>query len=388
MGWSSENLTSKSSAPVAFAAPAAYVFATQGNRHLIYLESNGSGGTTGNIIELYAGSDDVWHPQNLMSKAGGAPAATQPPEAFAFDTEQSQHVLYQADDSHIHELYWSDGDWNYNDLTTSASAPEAEGQAFGWQYAFWGRQQVVYQGLDGLVHLLTRDGTGSPQWLHQALTKPGDPVCSGEPGGYAWEAGRTQFVNYRGVDKRLYEISTDDTGKWGSPVDIGEGLAGVPDVISDRPVGLADEGAGTRHLDFLGADYNIWEYSFVSNWELTDLTGSVPAAATANAGYRPTGYMFPTSLAVPASTQHVIYIGADAVQELWRYSGSTWNENALGGPVRYPLEVSPSAFLDPSTNTQNVFYADPSGNIIQIRWEVGATFVGLQLSTHALGSKV
>jgi hypothetical protein len=381
MGWNMRNLATQFGAPRACLGPAAYLFAAQPTRHVIYLGADASGNSTGIVYEGYCGTDDVWHFKNLMNEAQGAPPAmsSAAPTAFAFEAEQTQHVLYRASDNHIHELYWN-GSWNHNDLTNNTGAPNISGQAYGWEFVTGGRQQVVFMGADNLVHLLTRGYAGNPQWQHQALATAGDPLCAVSPGGYPFEAARSQHVNYRSDDSgdlRLYEIVQDpNTGKWGTPIDMGKGLTGVPQVIDDQHRGFADEGSGVRYVNFLGDDYSIYEYSFTGSWNLTNLTQScVPPAPLAYAGFRPAPYMFASSATVPAATQHSIYIGANQIQELWRYAGQTWNENALSGVFDEMLSNSPSAFVDTTASTQNVFFATSAGEIIELRWEVGETII-------------
>ena len=176
MGWNMRNLATQFGAPRACLGPAAYLFAAQPTRHVIYLGADASGNSTGIVYEGYCGTDDVWHFKNLMNEAQGAPPAmsSAAPTAFAFEAEQTQHVLYRASDNHIHELYWN-GSWNHNDLTNNTGAPNISGQAYGWEFVTGGRQQVVFMGADNLVHLLTRGYAGNPQWQHQALTTAGDP---------------------------------------------------------------------------------------------------------------------------------------------------------------------------------------------------------------------
>ena len=115
---------------------------------------------------------------------------------------------------------------------------------------------------------------------------------------------------------------------------------------------------------------------YFSSWNLTNLTQScVPPAPLAYAGFRPAPYMFASSATVPAATQHSIYIGANQIQELWRYAGQTWNENALSGVFDEMLSNSPSAFVDTTASTQNVFFASSAGEIIELRWEAGDIFI-------------
>jgi hypothetical protein len=379
MTWSVRNLATVFGAPRAAFGPAAYLFTTQSTRHVIYLGADESGNSTGILYEGYCGTDDQWHFQSLTNNAAGSPPpATAAPTAFAFETEGTQHVLYQAGDNHIHELYWNGG-WNHNDLTNNANAPEINdvGQAFGWEFKFTSRQQVVYQGVDRQVHLLSRGVGDDASWLHQSLTNAGDPPCAVAPAGYAYETGASQYVTYLSDDMRLYEIVQDGvSGNWGSPVDIGNGLTGVPHVIGDQHRGFADEGSGIRYVDFVGDDYNIYQYFFTGSWNLTNLTQScVPPAPLIFAAYRPAPYIVPPTQAVPIATQHSIYVGTNQIQELWRYAGQTWNENALTDAFDGILLNSPSAFVDTTASTQNVFFATSDGEIIELRWEVGETII-------------
>jgi hypothetical protein len=128
------------------------------SRHVIYLEADASGLSTGIIFEGYCGSDDQWHFKNLTGEAN-APQAAAAPMAYPLNAEKTQHVLYRAEGSeHIHELYWKSGDgWRHSDLMTSTSgAPDISGQPFGWEFAGQYMQNVVYMGLDLHVHLLSR----------------------------------------------------------------------------------------------------------------------------------------------------------------------------------------------------------------------------------------
>jgi hypothetical protein len=385
MGWTQRNLATDFGAPRALFGPAAYLFVTKDDstlagieitRHVIYLEADASGQSTGIIREGFCAPDDHWHFKNLINEAN-APHAVSAPTAYAFEAEETQHVLYRAaGDSHIHELYWKDGDgWKHSDLMTNTSggAPDIFGQAFGafgWE-AFAG-QKIVYMGVDRLVHLLSRGSDGNAHWSHQALTKSGDPPCAVPPGGYGSTTAGTLHVNYRSDDHRLYEIVANPQGEWGSPIDMGAGLNNVPDAIDDQHRGFTDEGSGIRYVNFLGADFNIYEYSFISSWKLTNLTQS-SSAPLAIPGFRPAPYMFPPTQDVPVATQHSIYVGADAkIQELWRFSGDTWNSNPLTDVIRGMLLNSPSAFVDTVSriSTQNVFLANAIGQIIELRWKI------------------
>jgi len=216
MSWTQTNLaTTQFQAPRAFTGPAAYLFSNEGTRHIIYLGADASGQSNGIIWEGFCGDDDQWHFQNLTAIAeNNPPPAVAAPTAYAFEPENSQHVLYRtAGDEHIHELYRKDSDnWKHSDLMKDANvdAPPISGQPFGWE--FQRVQNIVYMGDDRLVHLLSRGIEGDINfsgWTHQPLTKPGDPPCAVPPGGYSSKIAGTQHVNYRSDNHRLFEIVGD-----------------------------------------------------------------------------------------------------------------------------------------------------------------------------------
>jgi hypothetical protein len=91
MAWSVRNLATDFGAPRALLGPAAYLFAAQSTKHVIYLGADDRGNSTGILYEGYCGADDVWHFKNLMNEAHGAPPAiaSAAPTAYAFETEQT-----------------------------------------------------------------------------------------------------------------------------------------------------------------------------------------------------------------------------------------------------------------------------------------------------------
>ena len=97
MGWTARNLTQRYGAPAAAGRPTAYLLATDGTRHVVYREAGPGLLPTGHLIELYCGSDDVWHPKDITDEASAAPA-TSDPSGYAFDAEGSQHVVYLSGD--------------------------------------------------------------------------------------------------------------------------------------------------------------------------------------------------------------------------------------------------------------------------------------------------
>src|SRR5437867_2515630 len=110
-----------------------------------------------------------------------------------FDAQGTQHVVYRGDDSHIHELVWSGtSGWQHNDLTNaSGAASKALGDPAGYMFDAQGTQHVVYRGDDSHIHELWWSDIG---WQHNDLTNASGaaPIKDGDPVGYVFEAQGTQ----------------------------------------------------------------------------------------------------------------------------------------------------------------------------------------------------
>ncbi|WP_025156852.1 hypothetical protein [Leifsonia aquatica] len=370
MGWTTRNLTREFGAPRAFSAPAAYLFAAERTRHVIYRELGDGSGTTGHLIELYCGADDVWHAKDITDEAG-APTATTDPSAYVFDSEGSQHVVFlSGDDGRIHELYQSDG-WHHTDLMdASATVVRATDAPQGWASSHYGTQHVVFRDLYRAVHLLSR-GTGEDaSWVQRTLTAATGPHAATAPAGYAFDAAQTQHITLVGDDQLFYEYVMTN-GTWGAPHDLGVNVGASHDTLP-HPTGYAFAGDGSRHLPWQGQDRDIHELSFAAgSWTRVDLTSEL-GAPQPREGLAPAGYAFESNPAVPIGTRHVIHTGSDGlVHEFWN-DPSGWHADPLtGGEGSFPAASAPAAFADPASATQNVFYVSDANEVIELRYSPG-----------------
>lgn len=363
MGWSARNLTQQFGAPPAFSGPVAYLFASEQTRHVVYRSGNDSG----HLIELYCGTDDVWHPKDITDESGGAPA-TSDPSAYAFEAEGSQHVAYlSGEDGHIHELYQADG-WHPNDLMDSAgTVARAVDAPHGWASTGRARQQVVFRDEDRRLHLLTRGTGDGASWSHTILSRLGGPTAAEAPAGYAFDAQGTQHITYTGDDRLLHEY-VQTGGTWAYAGDLGPNV-GASEDSQPYPVGYGFGADGTRHVPWAGDDGDVHEFSSAGGpWTQENLTvdlGAVPPAR----GLVPAGYAFEPNPRVPIGTRHVVYTGQDGiVYEFWNQDGR-WHVNPLTGtPGSFSAGSAPTAFADPAQGTQNVFYRSTTGDVIELRY--------------------
>ncbi|QIZ99147.1 hypothetical protein [Leifsonia sp. PS1209] len=370
MGWTARNLTDTFHLPPGIFAPSAYDFPDDRTRHVIYLGGTGVSDSTGVLHELYCGTDDVWHEKDLLAESGG-PHASSAPRAYLFVLEGTQHVLYlgTAGDGRLRELYQDDG-WHANDLTADSGSQPARKVAQGFEYASGRAQVVVFQGIDRHVHVLTRKSRddGDPSWVHKDLTSDhGGPVCARAPGGYSFSPGGTMHVDYLGDDGRLYEYTGTANLTWGEPVDIGAGLDGPGGFADDAYRGYGFAADGTRQVDVVDTAGDVWEYRYDGSWSVENLTGPLGAGPVL-AGTSVSAYAFEATDAVPVPTQHVVYAGADhLIHELWR-DPTGWHENPLTGAGQPPAASTPSAFVDHASSTQHVFYTSQANEVVELRW--------------------
>jgi hypothetical protein len=295
--WHYKDLTAEAEAPLATAYPTAYIFASNGTQHVLY-EGQGD---DGHVHELYWDSDG-WHPHDLTD-ATGAPLALSVPTGYEFYAEGTQHVVYLGRDRHIHELWWanSSNGWQSGDLTAVTGAPVADSAPSAYMFDSEGTQHVIFQGTDSHIHELWWDSTG---WHHNDLTAAtGAPLASDEPTGYVFRSQSTQHVNYRGTDGHIHELWWEPSGwqHFNLTAATGAPLA----YAGFRPTGYgfdaqATQPAATQHVDYVGTDSHIHELWWnASGWRHNDLTAATGAPLSIS---NPAGYVF-----VEQATQHVVY---------------------------------------------------------------------------------
>jgi hypothetical protein len=66
-------------------------------------------------------------------------------------------VVYRGSDKHIHELHWDTHGWHHKDLSAATGAPapaDLSGDPHGYTFPAKGTQHVIYQGDDDHIHEL------------------------------------------------------------------------------------------------------------------------------------------------------------------------------------------------------------------------------------------
>jgi hypothetical protein len=78
----------------------------------------------------------MWNTDDLMAQTGAVFTAGDP-NAYMFDAQGTQHVVYRGDDGHVHELWW-DGQWHTENLTGITNAVRCLGDPSGYVFVAQG----------------------------------------------------------------------------------------------------------------------------------------------------------------------------------------------------------------------------------------------------------
>lgn len=349
-------------APPAAGDPFGFAWEKDDTQHVVYR------GQDSQIHELWfrhgglLGSKSTWG-HNPIGSAAGAPQAASDPMGYPWEKDKTQHVIYIGTDGDIHELWCRSGKWAHNPIGKLTRAPDAVGNPFGFAWERDETQHVLYRGKDSAIHeLWYRDELlKKVDWHHNPIGQLANaPAAAGDPSAYAWEKDKTQHIVYVGQDGMIQELWYRD--KWGhNPV--GQ-ITGAPPAAG-TPYGYAWEKDGTQHIVYRGKDGQIHELWFRHemlqkvDWHhnpIGQLTGAPPAAGD------PGGFAWERD-----DTQHVIYTGTDGmIHELWCRDGK-WAHNPIGQVASAPQAIGkPSGYAWEGDKTQHVIYRGKDGQIHEI----------------------
>jgi hypothetical protein len=208
-------------------------------------------GDTGSHIHELTRTDSSWNSYDL-TEAAGAPPTVGDPFGYAFDAQQTQHVIFRGagrNGGDLHELWWNRVDgWTHEPLSEQTGAPPAASEPFGYVFASQGTQHVLYAGRDQRVYELWWDNTG---WHLEDLTsRTGAPLAAGAVHGYPFDPAPnvpdpTQHVIYIGADDHLHELWWNSTGWHHHDLSTVAGATSPLSLPGAAPTGLPDTTAGT-----------------------------------------------------------------------------------------------------------------------------------------------
>ena len=204
--WVFRDLSTDASAPDASGDPQPFsssiLYRSENNRlSEIYLESPVSVLDKG--VPMTPAVRATWVTKDMLLEANAPDAAGDPAAYVRSDARNA--VLYRGLDGHIYELSAASGgnDWSVVDLTSATGVPTAASDPRGYRRSD-DTDAVVYQGVDQHIHELSRHGE---QWLWTNLSSEArSAAAASRPMPYR----RNDHVNgvvYRAADARLYELS-------------------------------------------------------------------------------------------------------------------------------------------------------------------------------------
>jgi PQQ enzyme repeat len=184
------DLTAVTSAPLSGGDPFEYL---NGSSQIVPFR-----GVDSDIHQLYTINNNTQWVQADVSAVVHAPAAAGDPFG-SLTPGGNQIVDYTGTDGHIHQLYISNGHWVHLDLTAVTNAPLSGGDPF--EYLYGSGQVIPFRGVDSDIHQLYTINNNT-QWVHADLSSSaGAPPSAGDP--FAYIFGR-QDVVYRGTDGHIH----------------------------------------------------------------------------------------------------------------------------------------------------------------------------------------
>jgi hypothetical protein len=360
MEWQQNSIAQKLNAPAAASDPACFAWERNKTQHILYL------GKDDQVHELWQRKGKEWAYGGALSQLAGGPPAAGKPMGYAWESDNTQHVLYLGKDGRVNELWQRENKkWEYGGaINVMVNAPNAVGSPFGYAWESDDTQHILYRAADNQIHELWQR-KGKP-WEHGGAISQitGATLAAGDPVGYAWEEDKTQHIVYLGKDHQIHELWQRKGEKWQHGGALSR-TTGGPDAIS-TPSCYAWGRDGTQHILYRGEDEQIHEiwYRKKDGWKYGNALSQL--AAGPSAASDPSGYAWEGD-----NTQHVLYVGADQqVHELWQRKGKEW---LYGGALSQKTgSVSavgvPAGFAWEDDDTQHIVYRGADDQIHEL-WQ-------------------
>jgi hypothetical protein len=181
-----------------------YTFENQGTEHVVYLDQNND------VRELYfPNPQGRWATNNLSATNGAPPVMPGSPLAgYICEYENTQHVIYIGNDRRVHELYWSGGGWNHNNLSDRSGAPYPDGNSAlaGYACEYEATQHVIYTANNEIYELYWSGGNWGTTDLCSSAGGATAPMSGTPLAGYAFEKEKTHHVFYVDQNVLVHEL--------------------------------------------------------------------------------------------------------------------------------------------------------------------------------------
>jgi hypothetical protein len=215
--WKANDLTEQaarqagSTPPLAAGSPFGYVWDVDGAQHVVYR------GVDKHIHEFVRPPDrDAWYSFDL-TKTAAAPEAEGDPVGYTWADDASQHIVYRDTDGHIQQLYYKaeEAVWKHTDLTRDTEAPLAAGSPDAYTWDEDASQHVVYRDRDGRIQELYFKAEEGIWRVNDLSSVTGAPFAQGKPAGYSWDVDPSQHIGYASREGRVEELFfRAESGEW------------------------------------------------------------------------------------------------------------------------------------------------------------------------------
>jgi len=205
-GWHSKDLTAATGAPVPKAGTplVGYAFENQMSQHVVYLT------TQNHVMELWW-YNNKWHYNDLTEAAKGPvpPKLDTPLVGYAFEKQNTQHIFYASMDNRVTEVWWDKNAWHKHDVSGSigAPAPKVGSPLAGYAFENQDTQHVMYVTTDDRLMELWCDNNGwNANDLSLAAQAPPDRRPDTPLTAYAFENQMSQHVMYLTTNNHVMEL--------------------------------------------------------------------------------------------------------------------------------------------------------------------------------------
>ncbi len=268
-GWTNSNLTALTGAPPAGGDLSPYTYQAFNTRHVIYRSHDG------HLHQLNSPPSGEWRHADMTVKHG-APQIVGKPSTYIYGINDSQNIVYRGQDGHVYHVYFVRGEgWTIKNLTGTLGIPTAVGDPSTYTYHVFDTQHVVYQSANGHLHQL--NSPPGVEWRHADMTeKHGIPPISGKPAPFVDPVNNSQNIVYRGQDGHIHDVYFIRGEGWkhlnlsamlGTPLAAGDPFAYTFDLFQ------------TQHVVYRGQDGNMYQLYIPpgKEWRQSNLTAKTGA---------------------------------------------------------------------------------------------------------------
>ncbi len=154
--WEHSAIGQKAKAPIADSDPSAFAWEKDKTQHVVYR------GPDNQIHELWLQHGHIQYGEwqyNPIGQRASAPRAAGNPFGYTWEYDGTVHVVFRGADNWVYELWLRHGmvftgEWACNPIAESCGAPQASSDPVGYAWEADDTQHVIYRAADGQINEL------------------------------------------------------------------------------------------------------------------------------------------------------------------------------------------------------------------------------------------